>query len=376
MLAAVTLLAVALSTGSSIYYLLFFCMAAMLGMALVSVLWTLFTVRVALQGGRRAVERGQSVPLSLTVRHFCLLPVRSVELSLYVPEDEGAQEAIEIYAPPFVEKKYDCVFPCPHRGIYHVGLSALRVTDVFSLVTLRRGLRGKQSRLEVRPRTRRIAPIELRPVDAGPQHISRATEDNASPSDVRQWVEGDALKKVHWKLTMKKRELMVRTYEESARPDTLILLDLSPLEAPLRKQALDIEDAACEMAASVALSQLQAGYPVRMPLLSKDPAEAVGQFPADAGRFVDQLMRVNFDSPYPYEQVLALEMRRMQRTGGAVLITPRLTARIADVAIQLHRNGMQVSVIWVTESRRAEAMEMLSRLSVLGILTQKVDPWG
>ena len=54
--------------------------------------------------------------------------------------------------------------------------------------------------------------MPLKASDVGPEFISRAAEDNASPSGVRKWQDGDELKKVHWKLTLKKREVMVRTY--------------------------------------------------------------------------------------------------------------------------------------------------------------------
>jgi len=174
---------------------------------------------------------------------------------------------------------------------------------------------------------------------------------------------------------MRKRELMVRTYEESARPDTLLLVDLTPLSA-LRSHAMSTEDAICEAAASAAVAQLKAGYPVRMPLSAREPQEVSGQSAAEAGRFIDALMRVRFDSPYPYEQLLSIEMRRRSRTGGAVLITSALSARIADVATQLRRSGMQVKVYWVTDTQRTEALEMLTRLKLSGVRARQIDPWA
>ena len=74
---------------------------------------------------------------------------------------------------------------------------------------------------------------------------------------------------------------------------------------------------------------------MRMPLTSARPSEIAGQFPADIASFMDALMRVKFDSPYGYEQVLMLMMGRLQRTGGAILVTARLTTRIADVAMRM-----------------------------------------
>jgi hypothetical protein len=139
---------------------------------------------------------------------------------------------------------------------------------------------------------------------------------------------------------------------------------------------MSTEDAICEAAASAATAQLKAGYPVRMPLSAKEPQEISGQSPVESARFVDALMRVQFDSPYSYEQVLSIEMRRMSRTGGAVLVTSVLSARIADIATQLRRSGMQVKVFWVTDTQRTEALEMLTRLKLSGVQARQIDPWA
>jgi len=191
---------------------------------------------------------------------------------------------------------------------------------------------------------------------------------------VRKWQDGDPLKKVHWKLTARKREVMVRVYEESARPDTLIIPDLTEISA-MRDQALAIEDCVCEACAATAKAQLEAGYPVLMPLTSKTPSEIAGQFPADIASFVDALMRVKFDSPYEYEQVLMLMLRRMSRTGGCVLVTPHLTSRIADLAARMQHTGVQTRVIWISDTRLDQSLEMMERLRMENVEVRRADPW-
>ena len=219
------------------------------------------------------------------------------------------------------------------------------------------------------------APLRLKPADQGTECRSRASEDNASPSDVRTWQEGDELKKVHWKLSLRKREMMVRTYEESARPDTLVIPDLQEITA-LRDQQLTIEDCICEAALGAAQAQLRAGYPVRMPLVGARPREIAGQFPADIPAVTDALLRVRFDSPYGYEQVLTLMLARFQRTGGAVLVTARLTTRIADMALRMQRSGVATKLVWVSDDDREESMALIERLRMGGVKAERLDPWG
>ena len=174
---------------------------------------------------------------------------------------------------------------------------------------------------------------------------------------------------------MRKREIMVRVYEESARPDTLVIPDLTSVSATT-DQALSIEDAVCEACLGAAKAQLEAGYPVRMPLTSQSPAEITGQFPQDLHSFVDALMRVKFDSPYEYEQVLTLMQRRMSRTGGAVVVTPHLTSRIADLAARMQQSGVNTRVIRISDSSLDPSLEMVERLRMENVRVDRVDPWG
>lgn len=375
LMAALALLLVALSTGSQIYYLLLIAMFSVLALSLIAVSATVFTLRVGLKSVSKAVERGASVPLSATVRSGGVLPVKAVSLRLSAPDETGDLGVIELDMKPFAKRVYELQLPCPHRGIYKIGVTEISVTDVFGLLHFKKKIDRCRFMVEVAPRARRVPAMRLGAGDIESNRRPRMTEDNASPADVRLWREGDALKKVHWKLSMRKRELMVRTYEESAKPDTLLLLDLSPL-GTLKSHALTIEDAVCETATAIARAQLQEGYPVRMPLLAKNPTEVEGDGILSLQGFVSALTTVQFDSPYPFEKVILLEMRRMQRLGGAFLITPRLNARIADLSIQMRQSGMSVCVVWVTDNRREEALQMLSRLQDLGIRALRVDPWG
>ncbi|HIU33741.1 MAG TPA: DUF58 domain-containing protein [Candidatus Pullichristensenella excrementigallinarum] len=369
------LLAVGLSTGGQVYYFLFFAFVMVLLLSVASVLWTLFTVRVEMKGLRPRVERGDRLMTIFTVRHTSLLPVSAIRIVLCAPSAYSGTQEISVATPPYRKKTFRYLIACPHRGSYEVGIARFRCQDLFGLFSISRKSGQRLLRVDVAPKVHAVETLELKTQDMGPELRSRASEDTASPSDIRKWQEGDVLKKVHWKLTMRKRELMVRTYEESSRPDTLIVPDLSEIAA-LSDQALSIEDAICEEALSHAKAQLEAGYPVRMPLLAAHPAEIAGQFPQDLPMFLDALMRVKFDSPYAYEQVQMQMLRRITRTGGCVLVSCKFTTRIADMALKLARSGVKVKLIWITDSAREDALEMVERLKMENILVSLRNPWS
>ena len=372
---AATLMICGLSTGAQAYYLIAFTLLILLLISFISVLWALMTVKVEMKGLKARVGRGETLMTIFTVRHSSLLPVSAVRLRLSVPSAFSPSQEVSVPALPFAKKLFRWRINCPHRGVYDAGITRIYVSDLFGLVTLSRKSGMKLVRVDVAPRIPDALPMELKGGDIGPETISRADEDTASPSDVRKWQDGDPLKKVHWKLTMRRREVMVRVYEESARPDTLVIPDLTEISA-MRDQALAIEDCVCEACAGAVKAQLEAGYPVRMPLTSQSPAEITGQFPQDLHSFVDALMRVKFDSPYEYEQVLTLMQRRMSRTGGAVVVTPHLTSRIADLAARMQQSGVNTRVIWISDSSLDPSLEMVERLRMENVRVDRVDPWG
>ena len=374
LIAMAALMAAGLSTGTRIYYLLFLLLLAMVVLGLISAIWTVVTVRISVKGVKPRATRGDTLMTVFTVRHGSLLPAASVRISMSAMSACGPAQEISVQTPPFAARTFRQTIPCPHRGVYEAGVTRISARDVFGLFTISRRPGTKKVTVEVLPKAGNAAAMELRAVDMGPEFRAVAAEDNASPSDIRKWQDGDSLKKVHWKLSMRRREMMVRTYEESARPDTLIIPDLSEITA-LRDQQLTVEDRVCECCLSAAKAQLEAGYPVRMPLTSARPSEISGQHAADVAAFADALMRVKFDSPYSYEKVLTLMLARMQRTGGAVLVTAKLAMRTADLAMRMHRSGIRTKLIWITDDPREESLALLERLKMDGVLVECVDPW-
>ena len=374
-LAAMTaLLTAGLSTGGRIYYLLFGVLLMIVLLGLISTVWTVWTLRIDMKGVRPRVTRGDTLMIVFTVRHTSILPVASVRIQMNVPSAYAPTQEISVHTPPFAEKSFRHMLQCPHRGVYDAGVTKLSARDMFGLFRISRKPDMKLIHMEVLPKVTDGQPLTLKPSDQGPEFMARSAEDAASPSDIRAWQDGDSLKKVHWKLSMRRREVLVRTYEESARPDTLIIPDLSGITA-MKDQQLTLEDCICERCLSAAKAQLEAGDPVRMPLTSARPSEIAGQFAADVPAFADALMRVKFDSPYAYEKVLMQMLSRMQRTGGAVLATAKLTMRTADLAMRMQRSGVQTRLIWVSDDPRDEALALLERLKMEGVQVERVDPW-
>lgn len=368
------LMLAALSTGVQAYYALAITMMAVLALALISVVWTMLTLKVGIKGLSRQVERGDSLAVALSVWYACPLPVSEIRVVIAAPASGRKPQELTVATVPFVRRNYRHVIRCPHRGDFEAGVVRLTVTDMFGLFSISRREKRKLVRVEVRPKITTTSPLILKPVDAGPESILRASDDTASPVDIRKWQDGDELRRVHWKLTMRKREVMVKVFEASGKPDMLVIPDLSAINA-LPDQALTFEDGVVEATIAMARAQLDNGYAVRLPLVNAQPMELSASLPQEVERIAEQLTHVKFDSPYAFEQVLMTMNSRLGRTGGMALITAKLTVRLADMAIRMRGLGLNVRVIWVTDDQRAEQMQLVARMEMADVSATIVDPY-
>ena len=374
LLSGLCALAVGLATGGALYYLASFLLFGVWLGGLLSALLALLTLKVKPVTRTVRAARGESVSLRVRVGAVSPLPVAQIRVLAASPRAEPQRGDMTVDPPWLGEKEYRYVMRCPHRGLGEVAFDGASVTDIFRLFTFTRSLKGAHTTLKILPRDRQRPPLTLEPGDTGVESRARATEDAASPADVRTWQDGDSLKKVHWKLSMRRREVVVRTYEESMRSDTLVLLDAAP---PARdgSAGLYCQDALCEAALSAAKAQLLIDHPVRMPVSGKAPFELSGQGAWDYPRFVEKVGFMPFDGEYSFEQVVAVEMRRLLRTGAVILVTTRLSAQLAEAALRMRRTRIWVSYLWISESETEDDVALLARMRLEGVQAERIDPW-
>ncbi len=339
--------ACALSLGAPIFWFLSFTLLLMLAYGLLSALLSLWLTKVSQTADAPRVERGGQAALSVRARTGNPLPAGPVTLKLTLPD--GRAEAL--LRPGFLkarEARFDLAFP--HVGVWPVGASRLYTGDLFGLFRLPRAIPGPLPEIAALPRGYDLAPLKFARMDDGRALPNRSGEDVTSPEDTRAWREGDPFKRIHWKLSSRSRELIVRRFEIPAPPDTLILMDCTDPEGGegVPEGSLRLRDTLCETALAAAAMQMEGGHPVRVPLYGARVSEFTADKPQGLPLLKEELAWQLFRGGEAFGRVLALEMRRMRRTGAAVVITTRLNAEIAEGVANIRRSGPSVRFYLVT----------------------------
>ena len=370
---ALMLLAVAFCTGSQLFLLLSVLVVLVMAGGILSVLLASATMEVNSGLSETAVRRGDDLVLTLRIRHRGILPVAPILLELSDPAGSSGRE-IRLKNQPHRVQTLRLPLHAAHVGVFSVGLHAVVVEDLLRLVSRRVPLEQSSYELVILPQTFEVQPLKLAPGDPGSEIMARATEDLNAPSDTRTYQPGDAMKKIHWKLSLRKGELMVRKFDEPILQDVLVLMDCSRPPSWGHPQAeADIRDALLETAASVITAQFTSDHSFRLPLLGTRPVDV------DKGMglpiALDYLARVDFSETDRFERVLSMESSRLRKVGCVVVVAARLNVAMVDIMIRMHRAGPNILLYLVTFAPEDEnVLPLISRLKQSGLEVSYVTP--
>lgn len=150
------------------------------------------------------------------------------------------------------------------RGISTLGPLILRTVDPFGLAQREQAF-GDTRTITVIPQSVALAPLPTKVGAAGGTAQTRSSRigqgaDNLIP---RPYSSGDSRRRIHWRATAHRGDLMVRQEEEEASPDALVVLDRAAdrWERPGDEPDADFE-AAVTLCASVAMRLATDGYSV------------------------------------------------------------------------------------------------------------------
>ena len=365
----------ALSMGNRMYLLLALVLLLAWALAYASVWLAERSISVGHRLSQTRVNRGDRVSMEVAVNHKGFLPIAPVKLNMRQTSNTPSG-SIRLSQLTGRKQRVSADFNAAHVGAMMPGVDSFEVSDVFGFFQKVHKPDNVGQELLVLPVTFEVEPLTFAAGDMGVETMKRAMEDPSSPADFRAYQQGDPLKRIHWKMSARKREIIVRQFEEPALPDALVLMDSSP---PFVSEGIDparapyLQDALLETAASVVNCQIRQDNPVRMPLVGDRPMEYNGAMGLPV--LLEELARVTFNESERFERVLMLQMAELRKTGAVVIITTRLTSALVDLIARMKRMGPNVRLYLITFRPDEETVRpLVARLQAGGVEVNYVEP--
>jgi uncharacterized protein (DUF58 family) len=251
------------------------------------------------------------------------------------------------------------------RGRYRIDAVAV-VEDPFGLERIELPL-GRQPALVVYPRLVELERL-FSEVGAHAGEGRRLLLQRPSGFDVhsvREYVEGDSLRKVHWRSTARRARLMVKELEDSPRDELAVVLD-----AHARSVVGQSFDVAVRAAGSILQAYARRGRRAALVIGAKEQLVQRVHAEGDWRRALELLAAVEADGDMPAERLLGGDRNPAGLAVDLVIVTSRLQGGLVERLVQrasAHRSTAVVFVDAASWNGRARAEPALLRLQAAGV---------
>ena len=171
------------------------------------------------------------------------------------------------------EVKLSAELKSQYRGVYEIGIESVEIRDFLKIFRFVKTVTDAPY-ITICPNIVNFSDdlFLVSPSEQIGVSQKKSSEDYSSISDIRPFEHSDSMKKIHWKLSAKKNELMVKNYDITNNTATAIIVDnrFTPDMVP-DKTAL--EDMLIEMAVSIVKYHLSANQSVMLDFMENTPAK-------------------------------------------------------------------------------------------------------
>ena len=236
---------------------------------------------------------------------------------------------------------------CRRRGRYTLGPVIATTGDPLGLFRRELPL-APEHELLVLPPVLPLSTFEVYPgiMPGRGRGAQRSLQTTTNVVTVRGYIPGDGLTRIHWPITARMGELMVKEFDLDPTIDVLILLDLDR-DAQAGEGDSSTEEYGVTIAASIA-SYLLRQQELAVALSVSGSSEAT--LPLDRGerqldRALEVLAVVHPTQSVPLAEALTIEEARLARNTVLILITPSSDLDWPGALHHLQRRGVRPLVI-------------------------------
>ncbi len=184
---------------------------------------------------------------------------------------------------------------------------------------------------------------------------------------VREYEQGESLRKVHWKTTARRGQLMVKELEDAPRDEIAVILDAAA-------DAVVADSFDVQVRAAGSILHAHASHARRAVLAVNSaarPSVRVTSLDGDWLAALGVLAEAQPDAARPVVELLSREGGPASRAVETVVVTARLSGALATKLVQRSLAGQGVSVVWVDTAsfaaRPTKVEPELLRLQAAGV---------
>lgn len=211
------------------------------------------------------VNKGETMPVSVQIHNPTIFPVAFINVTVcfsntFLEQDKENRQVFYVSVDSRSTTNASFSLKSDYAGSVIISLSGVRVFDYLKIFSLKKKVHG-EIKVAVLPRYYELTGDLLKngsKIQIESDYYSK-TKSGDDPSEVfaiREYREGDRLQRIHWKLSLKQDQLMIKDFSEPLNCSVVIMADLGITG---RDRLPDITDSLLECALSLSYSFMLKG---------------------------------------------------------------------------------------------------------------------
>ena len=198
-----------------------------------------FAAKVGVDLSDEVYEKNQSFRVSIKVKNRFFIPIAPAVISVSLPQPSASVDDGELVfsLAPFQSNTLKMSYILPYRGQYTFTLKKFKCYDMLKLFCLSRSINAEK-KIVVLPR--RIELDAQKSVGAEKEDITggRNSRDGSELNFIRKYYDGDDFRQIHWKLSAKQDDYMVRQMMEPDNLGMIVYCDFRAYSVSAEENAL------------------------------------------------------------------------------------------------------------------------------------------
>jgi len=327
------------------------------------------------------ILKGEETQYVISLKNNSFMPAASVRIQFKA----NSQAVVADFSDQFISiapyKSQDAAFTitAKYRGHYEIGIADIVLYDFLGLFKFNQPHKGTLL-LTVRPHVVALDPLPLIVAQEGTENMKSSTfeEDYAIISDLRKYRPTDGYKKVHWKATAKKNELISKNFQKTKRNTTAFIIENSGMlygsfQEVKPEAASALEDAMMQATVS-AIAQCVARYNLCALYYM---GSGLQEYSGDAAYLYEVACDIRFKnaSTLDFENYLSSYTQMQVDAENVIMIVKEITTAVSKAAQILALFGNNVVIKYFSHSSW-QPQDVVIELMNKGIHCIRVDNEG
>ena len=197
------------------------------------------TLKIFMLSDTTVTEKNKPFTYEFRIINEAFLPFPFIDAYIKLPRRSSvrtSERCVRVGMPPMSNYTVKGTVKFRFRGTYEIGVTSFYVYDFFRIFRVRSHM-GTYSTVYVLPRKLVLDTSDAFSVSDSALRTVKApyVYDRLEVADIRDYMPGDSLKSIHWKLSSKSEEFIVNDYNTGSADVSYIFCDMSahfPDEAP------------------------------------------------------------------------------------------------------------------------------------------------